>query len=181
MSDLAPLLSADVGIVISQNKLLRRVAASAGIQLRPLLCGNSLSFINPNLKPASLSPTVVLPLCHDTRSPSSRNFESSAAAGHAHLNCVLQRPPQAWQSKALCTKQRTGQLLRHTCLGLLLQISLHRYLQHLAQPIPVPEHAVSRICSQAEKGPLRRPPPGLLIIHPDISHALSFQVVLGLS
>ena len=49
MSDLAPLLSADVGIIIGQNNLLRRVATSAGIQLRPLLCGNAPSYINPNL------------------------------------------------------------------------------------------------------------------------------------
>ena len=39
MSDLAPLLSADLGIVVGQNKLLRRVAAAAGITLRPLVAG----------------------------------------------------------------------------------------------------------------------------------------------
>ena len=42
ISDLAPLLSADVGIIISQNKLLRRVAKAAGIQLQPLVCGKAL-------------------------------------------------------------------------------------------------------------------------------------------
>ena len=42
MSDLAPLLAADVGIVIGQNRLLRRVAAAAGISLRPLVCGAAL-------------------------------------------------------------------------------------------------------------------------------------------
>lgn len=39
MSDLAPLLAADVGIVVGQNKLLRRVATAAGITLRPLVAG----------------------------------------------------------------------------------------------------------------------------------------------
>ena len=39
MSDLAPLLAADIGIVIGQNKLLRRVAKAAGIQLKALVCG----------------------------------------------------------------------------------------------------------------------------------------------
>ena len=39
MSDLAPLLSADMGIVVGQNMLLRRVAAAAGITLRPLVTG----------------------------------------------------------------------------------------------------------------------------------------------
>ncbi|KAK9904248.1 hypothetical protein WJX75_007665 [Coccomyxa subellipsoidea] len=37
MSDLAPLLSVDLGIVIGQNKLLRRVASAAGITLKPLV------------------------------------------------------------------------------------------------------------------------------------------------
>ena len=39
MSDLAPLLSADVGIVIGQNRVLRRVAKAAGIRLKSLVCG----------------------------------------------------------------------------------------------------------------------------------------------
>jgi hypothetical protein len=39
MGDLAPLLSADLGVVVGQNRLLRRVAAAAGIMLRPLLTG----------------------------------------------------------------------------------------------------------------------------------------------
>ena len=39
MSDLAPLLSADVGIVIGQNRALRRVAQAAGIRLKSLVCG----------------------------------------------------------------------------------------------------------------------------------------------
>jgi phosphoserine phosphatase len=41
MSDLAPLLSVDLGIVIGQNKLLRRVASAAGITLKPLVAGES--------------------------------------------------------------------------------------------------------------------------------------------
>lgn len=39
MSDLAPLLSVDLGIVIGQNKLLRRVAKGGGVTLRPLVAG----------------------------------------------------------------------------------------------------------------------------------------------
>ena len=39
MGDLAPLLSADLGIVVGQNRLLRRVASVAGITLRPLVAG----------------------------------------------------------------------------------------------------------------------------------------------
>ena len=42
MSDLAPLLAADIGIVIGQNKLLRRVAKAAGIRLKSLVCGAAL-------------------------------------------------------------------------------------------------------------------------------------------
>lgn len=45
MSDLAPLLAADVGIVIGQNKLLRRVAKAAGVQLKALACGKDLGHI----------------------------------------------------------------------------------------------------------------------------------------
>ena len=45
MSDLAPLLAADVGIVIGQNSLLRRVAKAAGIQLKALVCGKDLQHI----------------------------------------------------------------------------------------------------------------------------------------
>jgi hypothetical protein len=36
VSDLLPLLKADVGVVIGSNALLRRVTAHFGIQLRPL-------------------------------------------------------------------------------------------------------------------------------------------------
>lgn len=43
MSDLAPLLSVDLGIVIGQNKLLRRVARAAGITLKPLVAGELTS------------------------------------------------------------------------------------------------------------------------------------------
>ena len=38
-SDLLPLVRADVGIVIGKSSSLRRVAAMAGLQLRPLLEG----------------------------------------------------------------------------------------------------------------------------------------------
>ena len=41
MSDLAPLLSADVGIIVGQN--LRRVAKAAGIRLNSLVCGGDAS------------------------------------------------------------------------------------------------------------------------------------------
>lgn len=41
MSDLAPLLSVDLGIVIGQNKLIRRVASAAGITLKSLVAGES--------------------------------------------------------------------------------------------------------------------------------------------
>ncbi len=36
-SDLAPLLAADVGIIVGTNALLRRVAAAGGVRLRPLV------------------------------------------------------------------------------------------------------------------------------------------------
>ena len=36
MSDLAALACADIGIVVGTNALLRRVAAAAGLSLRPL-------------------------------------------------------------------------------------------------------------------------------------------------
>jgi 2-hydroxy-3-keto-5-methylthiopentenyl-1-phosphate phosphatase len=39
MSDLAPLLAVDLGIVIGQNKLLKRVSRAAGITLKPLVTG----------------------------------------------------------------------------------------------------------------------------------------------
>ncbi|KAK9833927.1 hypothetical protein WJX74_010080 [Apatococcus lobatus] len=35
-SDISPLLAADIGIIIGQNKLLRRVAVAAGITIKPL-------------------------------------------------------------------------------------------------------------------------------------------------
>ncbi len=38
-SDLPPLIAADIGIVVGDNGLLRRVAAAAGIQLAPLTAG----------------------------------------------------------------------------------------------------------------------------------------------
>lgn len=38
-SDLAALVAADVGIVVGGNKLLRRVAAAAGVRLQPLVTG----------------------------------------------------------------------------------------------------------------------------------------------
>lgn len=47
MSDLAPLLAVDLGIVIGQNKLLRRVARAAGITLKPLVAG---AFKSPDCK-----------------------------------------------------------------------------------------------------------------------------------
>lgn len=40
-SDLLPLVRADVGIVIGKSGSLRRVAAMAGVQLKPLLEGGS--------------------------------------------------------------------------------------------------------------------------------------------
>ncbi|KAK9842361.1 hypothetical protein WJX81_008532 [Elliptochloris bilobata] len=40
-SDLAPLLAADLGIVIGANALLRRVAAAGGVRLRPLLAAGA--------------------------------------------------------------------------------------------------------------------------------------------
>ena len=43
MSDLAPLLSADVGIIVGQNRILRRVAKAAGIRLNSLVCGADAS------------------------------------------------------------------------------------------------------------------------------------------
>jgi len=41
-SDLAPLVAADVGIVVGTNALLRRVAAAAGLQILPLVSGEPL-------------------------------------------------------------------------------------------------------------------------------------------
>ena len=41
-SDLAPLLRADVGIVVGQNKLLRQVAKALGVKLKPLTAGEVL-------------------------------------------------------------------------------------------------------------------------------------------
>jgi len=38
-SDLAPLLAADLGVVVGGNALLRRVAAAGGVRLRPLAAG----------------------------------------------------------------------------------------------------------------------------------------------
>lgn len=38
-SDFAPLLRADLGIVVGQNKLLRRVAKAQGVKLKPLTAG----------------------------------------------------------------------------------------------------------------------------------------------
>ena len=38
-SDLAPLLKADVGIVVGQNQLLRQVAKALGVKLKPLTAG----------------------------------------------------------------------------------------------------------------------------------------------
>lgn len=43
MSDLAPLLAVDLGIVVGQNKLLRRVARAAGITLKPLVAGTRIT------------------------------------------------------------------------------------------------------------------------------------------
>ena len=63
MSDLAPLLSADIGIVMGQNKLLRRVARAAGVQLKPLVCGKI-----PSWKQLCLFMFAVLPSCQ-THSP----------------------------------------------------------------------------------------------------------------
>lgn len=48
MSDLAPLLSVDLGIVIGQNKLLRRVARAAGITLKPLVAGGFMTHTPTN-------------------------------------------------------------------------------------------------------------------------------------
>ena len=39
-SDLAPLLQADLGIVVGQNKLLRRVAQAHGVHIKPLTAGS---------------------------------------------------------------------------------------------------------------------------------------------
>lgn len=38
-SDFAPLLRADLGIVVGQNKLLRQVAKAQGVKLKPLTAG----------------------------------------------------------------------------------------------------------------------------------------------
>lgn len=38
-SDFAPLLRADLGIVVGQNKLLRQVAKAHGVKLKPLTAG----------------------------------------------------------------------------------------------------------------------------------------------
>ena len=40
-SDLAPLLRAELGIVVGQNKLLRQVAKAHGVKLLPLTAGQS--------------------------------------------------------------------------------------------------------------------------------------------
>lgn len=40
-SDFAPLLRADLGIVVGQNKLLRQVAKAHGLKLLPLTAGQS--------------------------------------------------------------------------------------------------------------------------------------------
>ena len=40
-SDLAPLLKADLGIVVGHNKLLRQVAKAHGVKLLPLTAGQS--------------------------------------------------------------------------------------------------------------------------------------------
>lgn len=40
-SDLAPLIAADLGIVVGRSPLIRRVCAAAGVQLRPLSAGAS--------------------------------------------------------------------------------------------------------------------------------------------
>ena len=42
-SDFAPLLRADLGIVVGQNKLLRQVAKAHGVKLLPLTAGQSWS------------------------------------------------------------------------------------------------------------------------------------------
>ncbi len=41
-SDVSPLLAADVGIIVGQNKLLRQVAAAAGITIKPLAAGRTI-------------------------------------------------------------------------------------------------------------------------------------------
>ena len=64
MSDLAPLLSADIGIVIGQNKLLRRVARAAGVQLKPLVSGTV-----PHQNHLSLAMFAVLLPCQDHTLP----------------------------------------------------------------------------------------------------------------
>ena len=38
-SDISPLLAADVGIIVGQNKLLRQVCTAAGITIKPLAAG----------------------------------------------------------------------------------------------------------------------------------------------
>ena len=40
-SDFAPLLRADLGIVVGQNKLLRQVAKAYGVKLKPLTAGDT--------------------------------------------------------------------------------------------------------------------------------------------
>ena len=40
-SDFAPLLRADLGVVVGQNKLLRQVAKAHGVKLLPLTAGQS--------------------------------------------------------------------------------------------------------------------------------------------
>ena len=42
-SDFAPLLRADLGIVVGQNRLLRQVAKAHGVKLLPLTAGQSWS------------------------------------------------------------------------------------------------------------------------------------------
>lgn len=45
-SDIGPLLQADLGIVVGQNQLLRRVAEAHGIAIKPLTAGGCCSRVH---------------------------------------------------------------------------------------------------------------------------------------
>ena len=65
MSDLAPLLSADVGIVIGQNRILRRVAKAAGVRLKSLVCGAGAPLLYVVLpRPPCQRTLHPFPYCH---------------------------------------------------------------------------------------------------------------------
>ena len=74
-SDLSPLLAADVGIIVGQNKTLRRVAAAAGIAIKPLAAGQTV-------QPRLLEPCVLLLLCITVR------ICTPGRGGEQEINCI---------------------------------------------------------------------------------------------